>query len=170
MTGSPTLRATEAAVHERLAGLDLDNSAMRVVSNIYRASTAVRNHLEQTALRDTGLTWTGFVVLWVIWIWGESESRHVAEEAGISKATLSGVVKTLESYRYIQRRRHASDGRRIVIQMSPAGRRLMKSLIPDFNQQETFVVRGLTEEQRSDLTGSLRRIVEQLETVEGRTA
>lgn len=34
-------------------------------------------------LRDCDLTWTAFVVLWVVWVWGESETRHVAEEAGL---------------------------------------------------------------------------------------
>ena len=62
--------------------------------NIYRAANAVRNHLERTVLAERGLTWTGWVVLWVIWIWGEVESRHVAEGPG-SQGTLTGVQNTL---------------------------------------------------------------------------
>lgn len=163
MTGSHTLRATEQAVEERLAGLSLDTSAMWAVSNIYRATTAIRNHLEQTVLRDTGLTWTGFVVMWVIWIWGEIETGQAAAEAGISKGTLTGVVKTLESYRHVKRTRHTTDKRRVLLSMSPSGRKLMEGLFPAFNREETFVVRGLAEDQRKDLAASLRTIVEQLE-------
>lgn len=163
MTGSHTLRATEAAVKERLAGMDLDNSAMWAVSNVYRATTAIRNHLEQTVLRDTGLTWTGFVVMWVVWIWGDIETANAAKEAGISKGTLTGVVKTLESYRYVQRSKHQTDGRRVILSLSRSGRRLMEDLFPAFNKQEAFVVRGLSEKQRADLAASLRTIVEQLE-------
>lgn len=163
MTGSHTLRATEDAVKERLSGMDLDNSAMWAVSNIYRATTAIRNHLEQTVLRDTGLTWTGFVVMWVVWIWRDIETAHAATEAGISKGTLTGVVKTLESYRYVTRTRHETDGRRVVLTMSRSGRKLMETLFPAFNKQEAFVVRGLSDRQRTDLANSLRTIVEQLE-------
>lgn len=163
MTGSHTLRATEDAVKERLAGMDLDNSAMWAVSNIYRATTAIRNHLEQTVLRDTGLTWTGFVVMWVVWIWDDIETAHAAKEAGISKGTLTGVVKTLESYRYVQRTRHETDGRRVVLSLSRSGRKLMEGLFPAFNKQEAYVVRGLSDKQRADLANSLRTIVEQLE-------
>jgi MarR family transcriptional regulator, organic hydroperoxide resistance regulator len=163
MTGSHTLRATEDAVKERLAGMDVDNSAMWAVSNIYRATTAIRNHLEQTVLRDTGLTWTGFVVMWVVWIWGDIETAHAAKEAGISKGTLTGVVKTLESYRYVQRTRHETDGRRVILTMSRSGRKLMEGLFPAFNKQEAYVVRGLSGKQRADLANSLRTIVEQLE-------
>lgn len=63
---------------------------MAAVANIYRAASAVRQHLENSVLRGSDLTWTAFVVLWVVWVWGESETRHVAEEAGISKGTLTG--------------------------------------------------------------------------------
>ncbi|TQS43904.1 MarR family winged helix-turn-helix transcriptional regulator [Cryptosporangium phraense] len=163
MTGSHTLRATEQAVEERLAGMSLDTSAMWAVSNIYRATTAIRNHLEQTVLRDTGLTWTGFVVLWVVWIWGEIETAQAAAEAGISKGTLTGVVKTLESYRHIKRTRHETDKRRVVLSMSPSGRKLMEGLFPAFNREEAFVVRGLSDDRRKELADSLRTIVEELE-------
>jgi DNA-binding MarR family transcriptional regulator len=163
MTGSHTLRATEDAVQERLSGLDLDNSAMWAVSNIYRATTAIRNHLEQSVLRDTGLTWTGFVVLWVVWIWGDMETAGVAKEAGISKATLTGVAKTLESRRYVQRVAHPTDGRRVVLTMTKSGTKLMQGLFPKFNREESYVVRGLSDRQRRDLANHLRTIVAQLE-------
>jgi DNA-binding MarR family transcriptional regulator len=166
MTGSHTLRATEDAVKQRLSGMDLDNSAMWAVSNIYRATTAIRNHLEQSVLRDTGLTWTGFVVLWVVWIWGDMETAHVAREAGISKGTLTGVVKTLESYRYVQRAPHKTDGRRVLLKMTRSGTKLMEELFPRFNQEETFVVRGLSVKQRTELADHLRTIVAQLEDVD----
>jgi DNA-binding MarR family transcriptional regulator len=163
MTGSHTLRATEKAIEDRLAGMRIDTGAMWAVSNLYRATTSIRNHLEQTVLRDTGLTWTGFVVLWVVWIWGDIETRHAAAESGISKATLTGVVKTLESYRYVQRARHESDGRRVVLSMTRSGKKMMENLFPAFNREEAYVVRGLTDVQRKELAASLRVIVEQLE-------
>jgi MarR family transcriptional regulator, organic hydroperoxide resistance regulator len=166
VTGSHTLRATEQAVEERLAGMSLDKSAMWAVSNIYRATTAIRNHLEQSVLRDTGLTWTGFVVMWVVWIWGDIETGQAAVEAGISKGTLTGVVKTLESYRYVKRSRHKTDGRRVVLSLTPSARTLMETLFPAFNREETFVVRGLSVTERAELANSLRTVVEQLESTD----
>ena len=38
-----------------------------------------------------------WVVLWVLWIYGEMESHAAAEKAGISKGTLTRVVRTLQS-------------------------------------------------------------------------
>lgn len=163
MTGIHTLRATEQAIGERLRGMDINTEAMWAVSNVYRASASIRNHLERTVLRDTGLTWTGFVVLWVVWIWGESETRVVAAESGISKGTLTGVVKTLESYRYVKRATHATDARRVLLSLTRTGERLMRDLFPKFNAQETHVVASLTSKQRKDLAASLRLVIEKLE-------
>jgi MarR family transcriptional regulator, organic hydroperoxide resistance regulator len=162
MTGSRTLEATERVAGERLPGVRLDEGAMWAVSGIYRATAAIRNHLEQGVLRDTGLTWTGFIVLWVVWIWGDIETASAAEEAGISKGTLTGVVKTLESYRYVSRSRHATDGRRVVLRMGEAGAALMARLFPAVNRQESWVVGGLSARQQADLTGALRTIADQL--------
>ena len=163
MTGHHTLQNTEDAISGRLGGLNIDFEAMWAVSNIYRASSAIRNHLERTVLRDTGLTWTGFVVMWVVWIWDESETRHVAEEAGISKGTLTGVVKTLESYRYVQRAPHPADRRLVLLSLTPTGKRLMQSLFPEFNKEEAFVVKELDSTRRHDLAASLRTIIQHLE-------
>ena len=94
MSGHHTIAETEKAVQAKLGAVPLHREQMAAVSNIHRAATAIRQHLENSVLRTSDLTWTGFVVLWVVWIWGEMETRYVAEEAGISKGTLTGVAKT----------------------------------------------------------------------------
>src|SRR5689334_9723984 len=80
----------EILAERQVAGLSVDLQAMAAVSNIHRVATQIRNHLEQGVLRDSGLTWTGFVALWVLWIWGETQTRYLAEEVGVSRSTLSG--------------------------------------------------------------------------------
>ena len=151
-----TLSATEAAVSERLAAMPLDMPAMAAVSNLYRAAGAIRNHFEHTVLAPYNLTWTGWVVLWVVWIWQEIETRHVAAEAGISKGTLTGVAGTLEKRGLIERRTHPDDGRRVLLRLSPSGLELMAELFPVFNKQETQVVQSLR-------AAALRKIVVDME-------
>jgi len=167
MTGHHTLAETERAVSERLGGLPLDFKAMAVVSNLHRAAGAIRNHVEQTVLRQSDLTWTGFVVLWVIWIWGEPETRHAAEEAGISKGTLTGVVKTLETRGLVARSAHPSDGRLVLLRLTPEGHALMERLFPAFNDEETFVLGGLSDRKAADLAAGLRHILTHLENEGG---
>lgn len=165
VNGQYTLEETERAVTERLRGLSVDMSAMAAVSNIYRAAGSVRNYFERTVLQPHELTWTAWVVLWVVWIWGEIETRHVATEAGISKGTLTGVAGTLERRGLITRRMHPADARRVLLAMSAQGAKLMETLFPEFNRAEQFVTGGLTEAERLALASSLRAIVQQLEGV-----
>ena len=92
-----TLAETESAMNRHIEGLETDFAAAHTVSSLYRAANAVRAHITNAVLRQYDLTWSGFVVMWVVWIWDGMETRHVAESAAISKATLTGVMKTLES-------------------------------------------------------------------------
>jgi DNA-binding MarR family transcriptional regulator len=162
--GGHTLAATEQAVAERIADLQIDVPAMTAVQNLYRAANAVRNHLEQSVLAPHQLTWTGWVVLWVVWIWDEIESRHVAVEAGISKGTLTGVVKTLEARGLVRRKAHPDDGRRLLLSLTPAGATLMTSLFPDFNRQESALTSSLSDDARLQLARLLRVVVADLES------
>ncbi len=165
MTGHHTLDETEQAVQSRLGALPLDFESMAAISNIYRASTAIRNHLERSVLHENDLTWTAFVVLWVVWIWDGPETRHVAEEVGISKGTLTGVVKTLETRGLLVRERHPEDGRLVLLRLTPVGDELMTRLFPLFNAEEAFVAQPLSSLQRAAMAQSLRTILAHLESL-----
>lgn len=103
MPGRRSITEAERLASEKLGGVPIRRERMAAVANIYRAASTVRRHLENSVLRGSGLTWTAFVVLWVVWIWGESETRHVAEEAVISKGTLTGVARTLQTRGLLRR-------------------------------------------------------------------
>jgi DNA-binding MarR family transcriptional regulator len=161
--GQFTLAETERAVAERLRGMSIDMSSMAVVSNIYRAAGTVRNYFERTVLQPADLTWTAWVVLWVVWIWGEIETRHVAAEAGISKGTLTGVVGTLERRGLLARHGHPGDGRRVLLSMTAGGSELMEKLFPEFNRAEQRVTASLGEQDMQLLAHALRAIVQHVE-------
>ena len=158
MTGNHTLAETEARVANRLSHMSLDFEAMAVTSNLFRAASAVRNHFERTVLAKSGLSWTAFVVLWVTWIWEPTETREIAEEASISKATLTGVLTTLEKMGFVKRSRSASDGRLVIVTMLPDGRELMETLFPEFNRHEVDVVSDIKDNDRQALADMLRAI------------
>jgi DNA-binding MarR family transcriptional regulator len=138
--------------------MTLDFDSMAAVSNIFRAANATRNFLERTVLAPHGLSWTGFVVLWVSWIWEPIETRTIAEEGGFSKATLTGVLQTLEGKGLLKRDRGSGDKRLVVVTLTPKGRALMKKLFPDFNAHEQKVLGGFSEAEKKELTVALRKI------------
>ncbi|MEU0458414.1 MarR family transcriptional regulator [Streptomyces sp. NPDC006129] len=158
MPGHRSITEAEKLAAAKLGGIPIRREQMAAVANIYRAASAVRQHLENSVLRGSDLTWTAFVVLWVVWVWGESETRHVAEEAGISKGTLTGVVRTLESRGLLRRADHPSDGRLVLLSLTDEGEEFMRRVFPAFNEEEAFVTAGLSDaECRSLAEGSSAR-------------
>jgi MarR family transcriptional regulator, organic hydroperoxide resistance regulator len=142
--------------------LEVDFDAMAVVSNIYRAASAIRRHMEHTALSEARLSWTAFVALWVLWVWGDMEARHLAGQANVAKGTLTGVLDTLEGRGLIARRRHDEDRRQVSVALTEAGERLIASLVPRFNRQESRIAGLMTSQERDAATSGLRRIVREL--------
>ena len=163
MAGSHTLAETERQVNERLAGMTIDFRAMAVSSNLFRAATAVRNHLERSVLAPHDLSWTAFVVLWVVWIWEPIETRQIAEEGGFSKATLTGVLSTLENRKLLVRKKSKTDGRLVLVELTAAGRKLMKDLLPKFNEQEAYLASVLSATSQDATAEALRKITAHLE-------
>ncbi len=166
MAGAHTLAETERQVSDRLKGMTIDFKAMAVTSNLFRAATAVRNHLERSVLAPHDLSWTAFVVLWVVWIWEPIETRQIAAEGGFSKATLTGVLSTLENRRLAVRKKSSSDGRLVLVELTPAGRKLMKELFPEFNAQEQFVAKALEASLQDATADALRKITANIEANE----
>lgn len=163
VAGQHTLRETERAVTDRLDGMGIDLAAMAAVSNLYRSASAIRNHFERSVLAPHDLTWTGWVVLWVVGIWGDIESRQFAAESGSCKGTLTGVAGTLERRGLLRRRAHPDDARRVLLSLTPTGRRLMAKLFPQFNAEESHVLEPLNSREIQTLASALRKIVIGLE-------
>src|SRR5215469_13272440 len=135
-SASDLVRA-ERDIRDRIGGQPLDFTAMAAVSNIYRAANVVRNHLERQILAGEDLSWAAFTVLFVLWIWGDQQTRHLADEAGVTKGTLTGVLVSLE----------------------PKGAAVIERLFPAFNVGETAVSSDLTEDEKHQLAGLLRKII-----------
>jgi len=163
MAGPHTLEETERQVGARLGELPIDYAAMAVASNLFRAANAVRNHFERTVLSENNLSWTAFVVLWVVWIWEPIETRQIAVEGGFSKATLTGVLSTLEGRGWLTRTRSTTDGRLVEVMLTDAGRALMTELFPAFNQQEKHIAGPIDPARREELAEMLRAITANVE-------
>lgn len=158
-TEATVVSQAERDIRARLSGHELDFTAMSAVSNIYRTGSAVRNHMERTVLADYDLSWVAFTVLWVLWIWDEQETGHVAAEAGITKGTLTGVIKTLQTRKLIRRLPHRDDRRRVSLGLTKSGRHLIEEVFPAFNKEETLAVSGLGVAEQHELARLLRKVL-----------
>ncbi|HET9896141.1 MAG TPA: MarR family transcriptional regulator [Streptosporangiaceae bacterium] len=161
-SASDLVRA-ELQIRDRIGEQPLDFAAMAAVSNIYRAANVIRNHMERKVLADEDLSWAAFTVLFVLWIWGDQQTRHLAAEAGVTKGTLTGVLKTLEKRGLARRRGHDADGRLVLAGLEPKGIAVIERLFPAFNEGEALVSGGLTEDEKEQLARLLRKIIRSAE-------
>jgi MarR family transcriptional regulator, organic hydroperoxide resistance regulator len=153
------LRQAERDVTHAFEDQAFDFTALLAVSNVFRVATAVRNHMEREVLRQHQLSWSAFVVLFVLRVWGSKESHELAREAGITAGTLTGVVSTLERRGFVRRTSHPTDGRRLVVAPTKQGRRAVDEIMPMFNEHEAMVTADLTDQDRLELARLLRRVL-----------
>jgi len=75
-----------------------------------------------------------------------------------TKATLTGVLSTLEKRNLLTRKKSKEDGRLVIVELTAKGRKLMDSLFPAFNKQETAVANSVPASKQSQLADQLRTI------------
>ncbi|MGZ0177076.1 MAG: MarR family winged helix-turn-helix transcriptional regulator [Acidimicrobiales bacterium] len=149
----------ERDVQARLGDRPIDFEANRAISNIYRAAASVRRQAERGLLKDYGLSWGGFTILWVLWVWGEMETASLATECDLAKGTLTGMLTTLEKRDLVERSRSKTDGRRVLVSATGTGVDMIDELFPKFNQLETGLVSGLSNDESMELSRLLRLVI-----------
>lgn len=149
----------ERDIRARLGDQPLDFASMQAISNIYRAAAAVRRRAERDVLNDAGLSWGGFTILWVLWVWGEMETASLAAECDLAKGTLTGMLSTLEKQDLVRRERVAADRRRVIAALTPAGIELISELFPRFNDFEAKMSVGLADADKDRLAALLRTVI-----------
>jgi len=157
----------EVLGERKVAGLHVNLDSMALVSNIHRASAAIRDHFERFVLTEADLHWSAFVTLWCLWIYGELETRKLAVEAGVAKSTLSGILNTLEARKLVKRRTNEAERRLVIVNLTASGNTLISSLFPRFNGEETRIVGGLPSKQRQTATDALRAIIATIDEIDG---
>jgi DNA-binding MarR family transcriptional regulator len=157
------LLPAEQKIVDSLGHLPLDFRAMWAISNVFRSSAAIRRHMEAKVLAPDRLSWTAFVGLWVLWVWGEMEARDFAAAVGISRPTATGVMTTLEGRGFVTRRKDARDGRMVLVSLTPSGRATIEHLFPRFNAEESALASHLSEEQQDALASMLRSMLRAVE-------
>ena len=146
----------ERDIRQRLGDRAFDFDALLAVSNIYRAANAVRNRMEREILSEAGLSWGGFTILFVLWVWGDRETAELADDCGLAKGTLTGMLQTLEKSGAVSRKRHPDDGRKVMVHLEPAGLETIESVFPEFNEYEAKFTERLDDEERHQLARLLR--------------
>jgi DNA-binding MarR family transcriptional regulator len=149
----------ELEVMRRASGLPIDELALAVASNIWRAAQGFKLKMEREVLREHNLSFASFSTLFIVWIWGPIETRDIAKSQAVSKATVTSLLITLEKRGLVKRRASKVDRRLVIVKLTDAGRTLIEWLFPKFNQGESEMASVLTASEQDTLAHLLRKIV-----------
>lgn len=158
-TPADRLLDAEHDVKARLGDRAVDFASLDAISNIYRAAASVRRRAEREVLADYGLSWGGFTILWVLWVWEEMETARLADECGLAKGTLTGMLTTLEKQGLVERNRIAADKRRVLVNLTATGLSMIDEVFPKFNSFEGAMSAGLSPSDKKELARLLRIVI-----------
>ena len=97
---------------------------------------------------------------------GHSTPAELAEEAGVTRATMTGLIDTLEKDGVVSRTADANDRRTVLVRLSDSGRALIERMLPDYFDCVTKIMQPLNAVQRKQLVGLLQQIQQGLATDE----
>jgi len=124
--------------------------SVSVILIIARLSSIIKNYSEKNLFKEFNLSFSEFIVMRSIWVWGDLEAAILAKNAGIAKSTLSGILKTLEKYGYCQRAPYLDDAKKVVVHITPAGEALMEKLFPKFHEPKFYEIEDLVLSELAD--------------------
>jgi DNA-binding MarR family transcriptional regulator len=83
---------------------------------------------------------------------------ELADRAGVTRATMTGLLEGLEREKMITRSHDRQDRRRAVVKMTASARSFMDRLLPDYYTKIHELMTDMTEEDKRQLTRLLTKI------------
>ena len=151
--------AVEHEVRTRAAELPLDFSATGVMANAARVTDAFRSHLERTALARVDVNWPAYNVLYQLWLWGDMDTRELAELTFLTKGILTSTVTTLEDRNFVARKPLPDDKRFVLVKLTANGKRAAIKLVQEVNAQEVAIAEVLATADKGQVAASMRALL-----------
>jgi DNA-binding MarR family transcriptional regulator len=126
---------------------------------LYAASLAMTK-LYKPLLEPLGLTYPQYLVMLVLWQGDGITVSQLGERLALDSGTLTPLLKRLEASALVQRMRDTTDERRVLLQMTPAGRALKARAVRV--PQTIAAASGCELGELSSLTARLQALRQQL--------
>lgn len=136
----------------------VDLEVLTAALNLVRVSNLLVGDLESRAHRPSGWTWAGFRVMFVVFVTRSAEPREVARLAGVSRASVSGVLNTLERGGLVVRERSSIDRRIVTVRLTDRGRRATVEAFKSNHRVEKQWLGGLSRSELRTLVDLLHRL------------
>jgi DNA-binding MarR family transcriptional regulator len=144
---------------------DLDPSACEAFLHLLRAGDEAFHKCE-SYLAEHNLSQGRFTVLMLLMDKADDNPHPctpagLADLAGVARATMTGLIDTLERDGLVRREPDPIDRRMMSVRLTPRGREVLHQLLPEHFQRMSALMRPLSESERKTLVRLLNKIVEQ---------
>jgi len=92
---------------------------------------------------------------------GPRTPAELADAAGVTRATMTGLIDTLERDGYVKREPDPVDRRQMSVLLTPAGEKFLMEFLPGHFKAINAVMSTLTEDERKTLVRILGKVQEQ---------
>ena len=146
---------------------DLDPSATEVFLHLLRTGDEAFRAIE-THLAQHDITQGRFGVLMALWggcrragCAMSLSPAELAERTGVTRATITGLVDTLERDDLVTRTPDLADRRMMSVRITPKGERLLMRILPSHFQRMAWLMKPLDEDERRTMVRLLNKITQQ---------
>jgi len=148
------------ALSGAIVSKDFDTQG-EIVTALRRIIRAVDLHSKYLAQRY-GLTGPQLVVLQFLEQRGPQTTGQLAEGVSLGQATLSDILERLGRKKLIARQRSTADKRRVINELTAAGRDAIKEAPPLLQEQFVRALQGLADWEQTLILSTLQRVAEMM--------
>lgn len=132
---------------------ELDPSAVEAVLHLLRAGDEVFGVVER-GLAEHQISPGRFSVLMLLWRrrlkGGDPHTpATLAEAAGVTRATMTGLIDTLERDGLVRREPDSADRRMLLVRLTPKGEGFLREMLPDHFKRVAALMQPLSEAERA---------------------
>jgi DNA-binding MarR family transcriptional regulator len=144
---------------------DLDPSACEAFLHLLRAGDESARVVE-TQLAQHDITQGRFGVLMILLNRCRRDAptlgpAELADAAGVSRATMTGLIDTLERDGLVTRAHDTVDRRMMLVCLTAKGRALLQAILPDHFKSMAWLMASLSEAERATLVRLLEKVQQQ---------
>ena len=141
---------------------DLDPSACEAYLNLLRAGDEAYRRSE-AFLSEHNMSPGRFTVMMLLYdkIGGKplpQTPADLAEKAGVTRATITGLIDTLERDGLVTREHDSGDRRMMLVHLTPKGHSTLREVLPGHFKQMAAQMASLTEHERKTLVRLLNKV------------
>lgn len=156
----PTKEEVQSSLETLPMTMNLDSMSLYTNLLFMKVASEIENSLD-SLLSRYNLSSGRFMLLFVLrGAEGGMRPSELSQQVGVTQATISGLINSLEKAELVVREGHQSDGRSFVIKLAPKGEQLIQEIFPQWYPRVAGFWGAISEAEKMQLNGLLDRLMQ----------